>query len=87
MVADGKKIDDVKKCYNVKLQIEYYNLESRFYTLPLGGVDIVLGIQWLQTLGTYSINHQNQFIKFKLKGKKYKLCGFQSPPTHIISSR
>ena len=57
MVADGKKIDDVKKCYNVKLQIEDYNLESRFYTLPLGGVDIVLGIQWLQTLGTHSINN------------------------------
>ena len=57
MVADGKKIDDVKKCYNVKLQIEDYNLESRFYTLPLGEVDIVLGIQWLQTLGTHSINH------------------------------
>jgi hypothetical protein len=86
MVADGKRIDGVGKCHKVKLQIEDYELESGFYTVPLGGVDIVLGVQWLQTLGTYSANHQKQFIKFKWGGRKYKLYGFQPPPTQIISS-
>jgi len=81
MVADGKKIDGVVKCHKVKLQISDYNLESGFYTVPLGGVDIVLGIQWLQTLGTYSANHQKQFIKFKWEGRRYKLYGLQPPPT------
>ena len=46
MVADGKTIDGVRKCHKVKLQIEYYKLESRFYTIPLGAVEVVLGIQW-----------------------------------------
>jgi hypothetical protein len=53
----------------------------------LGGVDVVLGIQWLQILGTYSTNHQKQFIKFKWEGRQYKLYGFHSPPTQIISSQ
>jgi hypothetical protein len=53
----------------------------------LGGVDYVLGIQWLQTLGTYYANHQKQFIKFKWKGRRYKLFKFQPPPTQIISSQ
>jgi len=57
MVADDKRIDGVRKFHKVKLQIEDYKLESGFYTVPLGGVDIVLGAQWLLTLGTYSANH------------------------------
>lgn len=44
------------------------NLESELYTIPLGGVNVVLEIQWLQTLGTYSVNHQKHFIKFKCQG-------------------
>ena len=52
MVADGKKIDNVGKCHKVKLQMQEYNLESDFFVLPLGGIDMVLGIQWLQILGT-----------------------------------
>jgi hypothetical protein len=62
-------------------------LEFGSYTVPLGGVDIVLGVEWLQTFGTYSTNHQRQFINFKWGGRKYKFYGFQPPPTQIISSR
>ena len=58
MVADDKKIEKVGKCHKVKLQIQNFNLESPFYTVPLQGVDVVLLIQWLQTLGTYFSNHQ-----------------------------
>jgi hypothetical protein len=76
MVAYGKKIDGVGKFHKVKFHIEDYELESGFYTVPLGGVDVVLGIQWLQTLGTYSENHHKQFIKFKWEGKRYKLYRF-----------
>lgn len=41
MVVDGKKIEGVRKCHKVKLQIRDYNLESPFYTVPLRGVDVV----------------------------------------------
>ena len=64
MVADGKKIDNVGKCHKVKLQMQEYNLELDFLAVPLGGIDVVLGIQWLQTLGTCSTNNQEHFIEF-----------------------
>ena len=86
MVANGKKIEKVGKCHKVNLQIQDFNLESPFFTVPLGGVDVVLGIQWLRTLGTYAANHQVQFIKFKWGGQKYKLHGFQAPENQVISS-
>ena len=68
MVANGKKIEKVGKSHKVKLQIQDFNSESLFFTIPLGGVDVVLGIQWLRTLGTYAANHQVKFIKFKWGG-------------------
>ena len=47
---------------------------------------MVLGIQWLHTLGTYSANHQKYFISFNWKGQKHKLYGFPTPENQIISS-
>ena len=38
--------------------------------IPMGGVDVVLGIQWLQSLGTMAFNFQELFMKFHWKGKK-----------------
>ena len=87
MVADGKKNENVGKFHKVKLQIQDLNLESKLYIVPLGGVDMVLGFQWLQTLGIYSANHQKHFIRFKWQGKKYKLYGFQPPQTQVVTSR
>jgi hypothetical protein len=87
MVEDGKKNDCIGKCHKIKLQVADYELESGFYTVPFGGLDIVLGIQWLQMLGTYSANHQKKIIKFKWEGRQYKLYGFRSPPNQIISSQ
>ena len=73
MAADGKKIDNVGKSHKVKLQMQEYNLESDFFAVPIGGVDVLLGIQWLQTLGTYSANHQEHFIEFQSFRKTHKL--------------
>ena len=87
VVSDGKKINGIGKCHKAKLQTDDYNTEFGFYTIPLGGVDIVLGIKWLLMLGTFFTNHQKQFIKFKWEGRKYKLYRFQPPHTQIISSR
>lgn len=37
--------------HNVKLSIGYYQLHTDMYALPLGDCDVVLGAQWLHTLG------------------------------------
>jgi hypothetical protein len=41
--------------------------------MPIKGVDIVLGAQWLATLGTIGLNLQEQFIRFYENEEKYKL--------------
>jgi hypothetical protein len=55
-------------------------------SIPMGGVDIVLGIQWLQSLGTMAFNFQELFMKFSLEGKEIALRGITGKPGKVISS-
>lgn len=36
IVTDGKRKDGVGKCHKAKLQLSDYELESSFYTVPIG---------------------------------------------------
>jgi hypothetical protein len=38
-------------CENVCLQIGHYHLKSHMFFVDMGGCDIVLGVEWLRTLG------------------------------------
>ena len=55
MVANRGTINCSWKCHNVNLTIEEYVLNNPMLSIPMGGVDVVLGVQWLQSLGTFLI--------------------------------
>jgi len=44
-------------------------------SIPMCGVDVVLGVQWLQSSGTLTFNFQELFLKFFSKGKEVELRG------------
>eukprot|EP00253_Pinus_taeda_P002738 PITA_02738 len=54
MVASGGTIN----CHNIKLSMGEYVLNNPIVFIPMGGVDVVLGVQWLQSLGTIAFNFQ-----------------------------
>jgi hypothetical protein len=78
MVEDSKKIEGMGKFQKVELQIQDYNLESQFYIVPLGGVDIVLGVQRIQTLGTYSTNHKKKLYIVHMGRGKIQIIWFST---------
>ena len=43
--------------------------------IPMGGIDVVLGVQWLQPLGIADFNFQKLIMKFSWEGKEYELNG------------
>lgn len=51
MISNGGKIACKGWCQNIKLSMGDYEMQSDMYVLPLGGCNIVLGIQWLMILG------------------------------------
>ena len=55
-------------------------------SIPMGGADVVLGVQWLQSLGTVAFNFQEIFLKCFSEAKEVKLWGIVGKLGKIISS-
>jgi hypothetical protein len=51
MIANGGSMKCGGRCENVRLQIGQYHLKSHMFAIDMGGCDIVLGAEWLRTLG------------------------------------
>ena len=58
MVANGGTINFSRKFHNIKLTMGEYVLNSPMISIPMGGDDVVLGVQWLQSLGMVAFNFQ-----------------------------
>ena len=86
MVANGGTINCSGKCHNIKLTMGEYVLNSPMLSIPMGGADVVLGVQWLQSLGTVAFNFQELFLKFFSEGKEVELRGIAGKPGKIKSS-
>jgi len=86
MVANGGTINCSRKCHNIKLSMGEYVLTSPMVSIPMGGVDVVLGVQWLQSLGTIAFNFQELFMKFYAEGKEVEFTGIAGKLGKIISS-
>jgi len=59
MVVSGGTINCCRKCHNIKLSMGEYVLNNPMLSIPMGGADALLGVQWLQCLGTIVFNFQN----------------------------
>ena len=70
MVANGGTINSSGKCHNIKLTMGEYVFNSPILSIPMGGDDVVLGVQWLQSLGTVAFNFQELFLNFFQKERK-----------------
>jgi hypothetical protein len=86
MIADGGTINCSGKCNKINLTMGEYVMNSPMISIPMGGADVVLGIQWLQSLGTMAFNFQEIFMKFSLEGKEIELRGITGKPGKVISS-
>eukprot|EP00253_Pinus_taeda_P015188 PITA_15188 len=86
MAANGGTINFSRKCHNIKLSMGEYVLTSPMLSIPMGGVDVVLGVQWLQSLGTIAFNFQELFIKFSTQRKEVELRGIAGKLGKIIGS-
>ena len=62
-----------------------YVLNIPMLSIPMGGADVVLGVQWLQSLGTVVFNFQELFLNFFSEGKEVELRGITGMSGKIIS--
>ncbi|KAM1079465.1 hypothetical protein ACFX2B_014021 [Malus domestica] len=73
IIADGGKVSS-SGCYtDAALSIGGYECGVDLYSLPLGGCDIVLGVQWLSLVSPVLWDFQLLTMEFAKNGSQYKL--------------
>ncbi|GKD08386.1 reverse transcriptase, partial [Tanacetum coccineum] len=75
VVADGNKLVTNAECKEFKWQFGPTVFTTDVMLLPLGGCEMVLGIQWLATLGDIRFNFHELRTDFKYYGQKVLLRG------------
>jgi len=70
MITDVGTIKFSRKCHSVNLNVGDCVLDSPMIVIQMGGVDPVLGVQWLQSLGPMALMFQDIFMRFSLDGKE-----------------
>lgn len=72
-------------CRGILLQLEGIDIVEEFLPLRLGSSDIILGVKWLETLGTTQTNWKNQTMDFEVGGESICLKGDPSLGKSLVS--
>jgi hypothetical protein len=64
MITNGGTTNCSRKCHNSNLNMGDYFLDNAMISIQMGGVDVVVGVQSLQSLGIVAFNFQYLFIIF-----------------------
>ena len=84
-VANGALIRTKGFCDQVPVCLQGREFSIQFHVLPLGGCDVVLGTQWLTTLGDIQWNFQFLTMEFCHQGHNIKLQGLKQTDSHLIN--
>ncbi|KAG7559778.1 Aspartic peptidase domain superfamily [Arabidopsis thaliana x Arabidopsis arenosa] len=74
-VADGSQLQVLGKVDQFKWEFQGTPFQADFMIIPLGGCDVVLGVQWLVTLGDITWNLQKLEMSFMWNKHKVLLHG------------
>uniref|UniRef100_A0A2N9G2Y4 Ty3 transposon capsid-like protein domain-containing protein n=1 Tax=Fagus sylvatica TaxID=28930 RepID=A0A2N9G2Y4_FAGSY len=86
-VTNGQVIRTLGECKEVKFKMQGLHLKLTFNLLELGVYSIVLGTQWLSTLGMINWDFKNLMMGFMHEGKKVWLQGLKKKPNLIQGSK
>jgi hypothetical protein len=86
MIANGGSMKCGGRCENVCLQIGQYHLKSHMFAIDMGCCDIVLGAEWLCTLGPITLDFQKLSMQFQQEGQQHQFQGITAGSLEIVSS-
>ncbi|TXG65836.1 hypothetical protein EZV62_007111 [Acer yangbiense] len=84
VIASGEKLSSFGKCRQVILILQGFSILVDFYLLPLEGYGIVLGTQWLRTLGPIVWDFARLQMKFQINEKHVILQGISITEDKVI---
>lgn len=79
-IANVEKVISHWVCPDLKWKMHGELFSADVRVLPLGRCDMVLGVQWLETLGPVNVNFKTKEMQFHYLGKDISLKGIGEDP-------
>jgi hypothetical protein len=78
-VADGYMMTCLDMIPNLEVELGNYTLTDTFYVVDLSDTNVVLGVQWLYSLGEIGFNYQTLTMSFRdANGSRVVLRGMST---------
>ncbi|KAD4586142.1 hypothetical protein E3N88_23743 [Mikania micrantha] len=86
-VANGNQLDCLSLCKDFKWMMQGVWFNADVLLIPLDKYDMVLGVQWLSSLGDINWNFKNLTMEFSVDQVKYVLKGVHSNSLSLCSEK
>ncbi|KZV43200.1 peroxidase 64 [Dorcoceras hygrometricum] len=86
-LGDGARVTCQGICRQLLVDLRHCEIQIDSYVFELGGVDLILGIDWLRTLGEVVVNWETMSMSFTLGKGVVTLTGDPSLNRSVISRR
>lgn len=86
-LGDGHGKQTQGCCRQLGVQLETYAFTGEFFVFELGGVDVILGVAWLATLGDVKVNWRTLTMTFLSHGTAVEVKGDPSLAKALISPK
>ena len=88
VVVDGHTVECLDRVPDLEVKLRNYTVRDTFYVVDLSETDVVLGVQWMITLGKITTNYQTLEMGFRdHDGKKVVLRGMSTGASRIVSTK
>lgn len=73
--GSGERLCCNKICRAVELTVQQHKFKVNLFVLPMAGANVVLGIQWLKTLGPITTDYSIPYMEFLADGTMVRWLG------------
>nr|GEY27471.1 Ty3/gypsy retrotransposon protein [Tanacetum cinerariifolium] len=86
MVANREHVSCIGRVRNLEIAIQGYVISTDFFVLPVAACPIVLGVQWLKTLGLVEIDYEQFTMGFKMGCSSHTFRGLKGTPLATLKT-
>ena len=87
MVANREKINCNGQCQALTLNIQGQTVTTDYYILPVIACQLVLGVQWLETLGPIEMDFKRLTMSYKKNGGTCTLQGLKQADIGVLANK
>ncbi|KAJ8751592.1 hypothetical protein K2173_016841 [Erythroxylum novogranatense] len=87
VIANTDRVECLGVCKGVRINIQGCPIIADFFVLPKAACPVVLGVQWLETLGPIQTDYKKLTMSFNLDGVRYIFNGMRNREMEALTEK